>query len=243
MRILILHIILLLLSSSFCKAQQTISLKEMTAMMQKANSIYSQKEYHVALEVYTYKGHYAVTPEDQSIGFIHKKNGVTEQSLNHIYSLQNEVMKVMVDSSENIVGISYPDTASFAFTPDSNFINKYNRYVVNVTLTDNKTGIQLLNINYREGLPYQKISIKLNNAFAEEITFFYAKKVEYETNDGKLLEEKPKLRVILKKLPSGGKLSYSMSDIAYKSGNGYRLTEKFKNFQLIDFRYTGDAGL
>ena len=196
--------------------------------MQKANSMYSQKEYAVAMEVYTYKGHYAVLPEDQSSGVIRKKNGVTEQSLNQIYSIQNEVMKVMVDSSENIVGITFPDSASFSFTTDDAFFNKYNRYVSNISLTDNKNGMQSLTINYREGLPYEKISIKLTNSFAEEITFFYA---------DKLSEEKPKLRVVLKKIAAGVKLNYSVGDIVYKSNDGYKLTEKFKNFKLIDFRY------
>ena len=237
MRLLILHIITVLLSASFCKAQQSISLKEMTAIMQKANSIYHQKEYAIAMEVYTYKGHFAVKPEDESRGVIRKKNGTIEQSLNNIYSLQNESMKIMVDSSENIVGITYPDTASFSFTPSDDFFNKYKGYVSNITISDNQNGIQLLYIHYREGMPYEKISIKLNHDFAQEITFFYAKKVEYETVDGKMAEEKPKLRVVLKKLTSVGNLYYNINEIAYQSNDGYRLGEKFRNFQLIDFRY------
>ncbi|MBV6485487.1 MAG: hypothetical protein KFKLKKLM_02057 [Flavobacteriales bacterium] len=241
MRILLIHILTFVLFASFCKAQQVISLKEMTTIMQKTNSIYSQKEYAVALEVYTYKGHYAIIPEDQSSGFIRKKNSITEQSLNQVYTLQNELMKLMVDSTENIVGITYPDTASLFFTPDDNFFNKYNRFVLKVTHTEIKNGVQLLNIFYREGLPYEKITIKLNNSFAEEITFYYAEKVEYETTDGTLAAEKPKMRVVLKIMPSIGKLNYNMSDIAYKGNGGYRLTEKFKNFKLIDFRYTSNA--
>lgn len=241
MRILLIHILTLTLSVSFCKAQQAISLREMTTIMQKTNSIYSQKEYAVAIEVFTYKGHYAIIPEDQSSGFIRKKNSITEQSLNQVYSLQNEVLKLMVDSSENIVGITYPDTASLFFTPDDNFFNKYNRYVLKVTHNETKNGVQFLNIYYRGGLPFEKITIKLNNSFAEEITFFYAEKVEYESNDGTLSAEKPKMRVVLKIMPSVGKLNYNMGDIAYKGNNGYRLTEKFKSFKLIDFRYTSNT--
>lgn len=237
MRFLILHILTVLLSASFCKAQQNISLKEMTAIMQKANSIYSQKEYAVAIEVYTYKGHYAVAPEDQSGGVIRKKNNLIEQSLNHTYSLQDKAMKVIVDSTENIVGITFPDTTGFSFTPNDDFFNKYNGYVSNISISDNQNGIQLLNLHYREGMPYEKISIKLNNDFAEEITFFYAKKVEYETADGKMAEEKPKLRVVLKKLPSVGNLNFNMNEIAYQNNGGYRLGEKFRSFKLIDFRY------
>jgi hypothetical protein len=237
MRFLILHILTLLLSVSFCKAQQNISLKEMTAIMQKANSIYSQKEFAVAIEVYTYKGHYAVAPEDQSDGVIRKKNNLIEQSLNHTYSLQNKTMKIIVDSAENIVGITFPDTTSFSFTPNDDFFKKYNKYVSNISISDNQNGVQLLNIHYREGMPYEKISIKLNQDFAEEITFFYTKKVEYETADGKISEEKPKLRVVLRKLPSVGNLNYNMNEIAYQSNDGYRLGGKFKNFKLIDFRY------
>ncbi len=238
MRILISHILILLLSVSFCKAQQkNISLKEMTAIMQKTNSIYTQKEYCIALEVYTYKGHYAAIPEDQSKGFILKKDNITEQYINHVYSIQNNTLKLMIDSAENIVGISYPDNESFSFTPDNDFIDKYNRYVTNITLTNHENGKQIIDIKYKEGLPYEKISIKLNNSFAEEVIFYYADKIEYEGKDGRLLEEKPKLRVGLKKLSSKKKLKFNINEIAYKNGNNYQLSEKFKNFQLIDFRY------
>ncbi len=237
MKFLILHILTLLLSVSFCKAQQSISLKEMTSILQKANYIYTQKEYAVAIDVYTYKGHFAITPEDQSSGFIRKKNNIIEQSINQTYSLQNKKMKLMIDSTENIVGITFPDTNSISFTPNEDFFNSYNRYVLNITLSENKNGIQFLTILYKEGLPYSKISLRINHDFAEEVTFYYAQKVEYETSDGKILEEKPKLRVELKKLSSVGNLHFNMDDIAYQSSNGYRLGENFKNFKLIDFRY------
>lgn len=239
MKKLLLHIAFSLLMVSFCNAQEkSISVDEMTELMQNVNNIYNQKEYHVAIEISSYKGHYSIIPEDNSKGFIHKKNETVEQYQLGIYSLQNKQIKVMIDSTENIVGITYPDsTFSQTFAIDTGYVNKYKNAITNVSKTENDNGVVLLNIFYKKGLPFEKIYIRIHQDFIEEITLFYANEIEYENDNSQLLKDKPKLKINFRKMISNQKTKFNLTDIVYKVDKKYVLTDKFKNFELIDFRY------
>lgn len=239
MKKLLLHSILSLLMVSFCNAQEKpISIDEMTELMQNVNSIYNQKEYHVAIEISSYKGHYSVIPEDHSKGFIHKKNETVEQYQLGIYSLQNKQIKVMIDSTENMVGITYPDsTFSQTFAIDTGYVNKYKNAITNISKIETNNGVVLLNISYKKGLPFEKIYIRIHQDFIEEITLFYANEIEYEDDNSQLLKDKPKLKINFRKMISNQKTKFNLTDIVYKVDKKYVLTDKFKNFELIDFRY------
>lgn len=239
MKKLVLHITLLLLSASFCNAQEkSISVDEMTEIMQKVNTIYKQNSYHIAIEISSYKGHYSLTPEDHSKGFINKNNEWVEQYQLGIYSLQNKQLKVMVDSSENLVGITFPDSSFHQFSViDTSYINKYKKSITKITKEEFKSGVILLNIFYKTGLPFEKVILRINQDFIEEITLFYANEVEYEDDNSQLLKEKPKLRISFRKLIPKTKNKFNLADIIYKVDKKYVLTDRFKNFELIDFRY------
>ena len=209
MKKLLLHSILSLLMVSFCNAQEKpISIDEMTELMQNVNSIYNQKECHVAIEISSYKGHYSVIPEDHSKGFIHKKNETVEQYQLGIYSLQNKQIKIMIDSTENMVGITYPDsTFSQTFAIDTGYVNKYKNAITNISKIETNNGVVLLN------------------------------EIEYEDDNSQLLKDKPKLKINFRKMISNQKTKFNLTDIVYKVDKKYVLTDKFKNFELIDFRY------
>src|SRR5690606_5148765 len=155
-----------------------------------------------------------------------------------IYSLQNKQLKVMVDSSENLVGITFPDSSFHQFSViDTSYINKYKKSITKITKEEFKSGVILLNIFYKTGLPFEKVILRINQDFIEEITLFYANEVEYEDDNSKLLKEKPKLRISFRKLIPKTKNKFNLADIIYKVDKKYVLTDRFKNFELIDFRH------
>ena len=64
-----------------------------------------------------------------------------------------------------------------------------------------------------------------------------ANEIEYEDDNSQLLKDKPKLKINFRKMISNQKTKFNLTDIVYKVDKKYVLTDKFKNFELIDFRY------
>lgn len=217
-----------------------MDLAELEQVYQKINNFYLQKNYKLATAIYTYKGHQAITPSDASTGFFMKSINRIESYIAGVHTYQNEAVKVMIDSSENIIGISYPDTgAAIVGVNISQKSEQLKKIIEKITIKQVGVTKQEITIIYKKELPYEKAKMIVNDkGFLEEIVLYQASDIAFEDPLGNTLYDKAKIKMEFKDISATDKkFSLKISDLIIKQEKTYKTTPAFSSFELIDFRY------
>jgi hypothetical protein len=231
-----LYISLFLALCGSLTAQREITFDQIKPIFDRIERYY-KGDYAIWSEITSYKGHTSTQPEDRSTGYIYKKGSVIEAIKLGIYSIQDSRIKIIVDSSEAMVGLTYPDTAHLV-SFDQYKAQQAAQIIERITLAESDRFIQL-EFHYKKGGEYENISLRIvSSGMIEEMTLFFANEIAYKGTNGTLKKDKAKVQMKFKEIPlREAKFAHKISDIIIPQGQSYALTNAYKSFELIEFRY------
>jgi len=235
LKTLVLHILLLF---SFLKinGQERITVEEAQNIFNEVAENQSKKYMYYKVNMSSYKGYNSTIKEDESSGYFLKKGDDIVSYQMGVYSVQNKEIKVVVDSNELVIGVTFPDTSSDISYSNHNLIDKAN-YIKEITSVK-KLGKHYLTINFIDGFTYNKITTAISsNNIVEYVEMYFSTEISYKDDEGKEQKEKAKIRIDY--LPMKGKKSIPLEieNILTSRDGSYYLKPSFSNFELIDFRY------
>lgn len=234
MKTVLLHIAILFLSSCLW-AQETISYDQAQDIFSETAKNYQKDYLYYTVKLASFKGHQNPVKEDESIGYFVKDGNTIYSYQLGIYTVQNKKFKVIVDSTERYVGITYSDTAQTS--PYSSASPSYSKkYVKSIELLE-KRQKKYITIYFIDGYSYSKIVTVLTKSnILESMELFLANDIVYEEK-GKEQKDKAKIRITFFPMKGKKKGILEIEDILRIKNNEILLTPKFSKFELIDFRY------
>lgn len=229
---------LILISPFIVVGQSTIKFDDLKPIYQKMDQFYNKSEFKMEIIISSYKGHHSTVAKDNSKGYVFKKGGVIESYQVGVYSIQDKEKKIIIDSSEMVIGITYPDTV-FNVGYNAKHFEAIQNFITNIT-SKSIGKSNLITIYYKEGTPYDKVTLKVNSAtnFIEEFILYQSDNIEYENQEGEMKHEKAKIKFSFRDLSKQqNKFHFKIAEIISYTGKKYSTTAAFKRFELIDFRY------
>jgi len=230
----ILTFILLGLSSY---AQKDISFEDMSVFHSKMERFYGKESYSLKVIYRSFKGHSSSHPEDEMTGFISKKGNIFESYQLGVYSIQNENIKVIVDSAEMTINLTYPDSNITSFYSKEQF--EESKYNLSSIEHYKRSQSDIIIMTYKYGYSYSKIELSIaKKGFINEMILYLTNTVKYKDENNNIKEEKAKISINYLDISSQSNgLKLNMEDIVIKTKGGYELTSKYKGYELIDYRY------
>lgn len=217
-------------------AQESISVEKAQDFFNEVAQNYTKNYFYYKIRMTSYKGYTSTTKEDESEGyFIKKGNTVISYQLG-IYSVQDKSIKVMIDSSENMVGITYPDTALDLNYSMKGLLDK-RQYIQSIDFMD-KREKKYITINFKKGFSYSKIVTVLSkNNLLESVEMFIARDVHYKDVEGNEQNDKARIKIVYYPMKGKKEIPLNIENILTKQNSEYITTSAFSKFELIDFRY------
>jgi hypothetical protein len=220
------------------KAQSIpISKEEIGKVFEKTNTwfretpVYSLDVVHASFENYT-----TPLPADKAIGYF-KKDGKNYHSfLLGIHTIQNTEYKIVIDTAEKIIAVANPDQLTWLkYTQED-----YKVFLKSCTaVRTSKTGrYTFYRVELPENNPITAYEFLLDEkGLAREINWYYNKEVKKDENS---TAAKPRMSISFSGYNEAPSFNYSetFSEVPYfvKKNDKLVVTEKYKNFRLLDQR-------
>jgi hypothetical protein len=234
------YLFITVFSVSAFAQNETVAIEEIEAIYEDIKSFYEKDNYSLSMSFESFKGHNGIVPQDAFVGFVRKQGSITETYSFSGYSIQNEELKVLIDSSERIIGITYPDTNAYGQFSEELFETKM--IAVSSSELDYIGRIRVLTLNYKKGYTYEQMKLTIQpNGMLSKIEMLYANEISVNSPEGE--EEKAKAKVVISYAIMAKKESKELNNITefiQKVGNQYKMALPYQkeHFELIDFRYT-----
>jgi hypothetical protein len=155
-----------------------------------------------------------------------------------VYSIQNKDIKVVVDSTEQLVALTFPvEPLQSSFSNESYQASQ----VFMDKLTSEKDGKNTaLTIDYIKGFDYNKLFLNVNPfGMVNIMQLFFANPINYQDANYNQQAANAWVEISYQQqtIEQTNYFDHSISSIVKKKGNAYVLTELFKDFELTDLRY------
>lgn len=224
------------IGSFWQKADPAIVAKELREFQKAYGSLQS---YSVALSYTTYDTKKEQVPQDKSDGYIIRSGSSSKSRLLGIYSVQNEKLRVTIDSLKKIVHVANAFKTELPnFSPEDYL--KILGYCKSVQKgTGNKSTSYRFETKNTEGILAQEVF--LENGLIKEANIYYANEHTWR-EDNTIQKEMvyPRLQVLFKGFNSKLKLKeedFSIETIlSTKEGKKLQLAPGFNAYKLIDGR-------
>jgi hypothetical protein len=216
-------------------AQEEISYEQMGKYYDLMEQFYGQKSYSLDVKYSSYKGHDSQVPEDVMNGYVVKENELQESYQLGIFSIQNEEIKVFLDSTEKYVGITFPDKGVAQGGFDEKTFEESKSRMDKVLLTyEGRDAI--IQFQFKPGYEYSSIEMRIApDGLIKETILYFSADVEYEKASGE--KSKEKVKVVIKSSPSKRKIKNKVETVLKQDGGSYQLTAPYSTYELMDFRY------
>ena len=227
-----------MLACFFGVSQQQIDFTQAEALYKKVDQFYAQQKYNIQVQMRSYKGSGNTNLKDEFTGYVRKNNHHYETYQLGQYSIQNKELKVVVDSAEQLVAITFPDKSIGNQFSRESFLSSQ-LHIEKVLFT--KQGKQeVYTTHYKSGYYFSKVQMHvLPTGQIKQVKMFLAKEIAYEDKDKQMQKAEAWVDIKFKLLPisTTNFFDLSMEAIVKKNKDGFVLTDQFKNFQLTDLRY------
>lgn len=214
--------------------KQMISFSEMEELFNDIKQFYQNDKYWISMYYASFKGHDGKFPEDEFKGFVKKKGDIIESYSPSGFTVQNNDVKILVDSSEMFIGLTYVDTIeSMQFNIEVFEMGTYNIQESQLRWSGRT---RILDLKFRPGYTYEKIEMSiLPSGMISKMVMLFSSEIQ-ETESGE--KAKPKI-VVDYMLMNDPVVIHALNEFISVSGKNYSLSPSFKkqNFELIDFRY------
>lgn len=216
---------------------QEMSWDEYSAFYKNVGEKYDMEAYHIDLRYSTYKGHKSTTPFESSLGYMGRKGGQSYSYVMGILTLQDDEIKVTVDSINMVVAINHaPEELSNQFSSEQ-FENS-KQYIKSIGKRSDGDLI-VLNLKYIDNAPIERMEFGFNKrSYLQYISTYYRDKKEYEDEEGNTQYDYVWLKMeYLKHMRNWNEKIVTIADVLNRKSGEYTLTSDYKNFELIDLRY------
>lgn len=198
---------------------------------------YDTDTYHINLRYSTYKGNESITPYESSLGYMGKKDGESYSYVMGILTLQNDEIKVTIDSINSVIAINHAP-AELANQFSSEQFENSKQYIKSLAKKkDNE--MTVLRLKYLDNAPIERMEFGFSRgSYIQYISTFYRDQKEYEDEEGNTLYDHVWLKMeYLKYTRNGNKEIVKIGDVLNKKSGDFTLTSDYKDFELIDLRY------
>ncbi len=219
---------------------QPIDVKVMATELKELQASYSKlTNYSVNIKYLTFDTKSNADVHDKSNGYMIKSGIYTKSRLLGIYSVQNEKLRVTIDSAKKVVHVSN----AFKFEDPGFSIKDYTKILgfckIVKKATNNNVVAYRFETKNAQGLIAQELYIE--NGITKEVNVYYANEHFYrENNDMKKEIVYPRLQVLfsdynpkIKVLPSDFSLDKIILVLKDKK---IKLTENYNGYKLTDGR-------
>ncbi len=223
-----------------------VSKEETRKMFQNmSNAYFSTPSFSMQVNQTSYVGHSSEVPHDKSTGKFLKNNNTYTSLLLGIRTIQNEKLKVVIDSADKLIAVSNSDRA-FKSVPLTEDLDQSLFFVLDIKkMTAND--LVYYSLRFKENFTYTKIDFILTpDFFMKEMVMYFDEDLPVNADDA---EHSPKSKLKYKVSYSGIKKNIALntaqfSENRYLTYNSkqktYALKEEYKNYTLQDLRITKD---
>jgi len=218
-----------------------ITVDEMSKEIKKIEAFYKNTPaYSVSVTHASYKSYTATSSEDKMNGYFMKdaKNNYHSYVLG-IHSVQNNKIKITVDSLNKSILINEPDKA---FTKEVKVkeIEQMLKICTSVK-KQNGTEISKYRFEFGKGTQYAAYEIWVNmDSRLQKIILYFNAEFPSDPDNDKSVKTKPRAEIVFSNYKTGIKPVYKdhFDETKYikLSGDKYIPTEKFKNYKVYDLR-------
>lgn len=219
-------------------AQVDVEFKKAQELYALVDAFYAQPQYHLTMQMKSFKGDGRDNQQDFSRGYIKKNKDLYEVYQMGIYSIQNEDIKLVVDSTERLVALTFPvEPLQSSFSNESYQASQ----LFMDRLSSEKNGKNTeLTINYTEGFDYNKLFLSIGpRGMVNIMQLFFANPINYQDTNYNQQTANAWVEISYQQqaIEQPNYFKHSISSIVKMKGNEYVLSPLFKGFELSDLRY------
>lgn len=197
---------------------------------------YTESSYSVDIRYSTFKGLKSTVPFESSVGYFQKSNNVKQTSILGVTTIDNAKHKITLDSINKIVALN--NSVPTGDVVDLEQYKQMKSYIEFIKKKETKSSITYL-IQYNSKSPISKTQLVLTKSGQlKSMIVNYAKAKEYRDENDDL--QKDYLWLKMDYLNYSKKIKNKElreSQLLLKNNGEYRLTTKYKTFQLADLRF------
>lgn len=224
------------LEGVFGQSWKNISWDEYSKRMGEVSAQYEADTYTQEITYKTYKGKQLQTPFEVTPSFTQRSKSYDYTYLKGIVTIQNEQMKVTIDSNNRMIAINN----GVPRLDQSEALEQYTQnqeYITNIREKESREGLTI-ELIYKKNMPIEKVQVGIDRkGMLRELVVFYAQPKEYLDENGDLKSDFVILKV------EYGSFSkkhlheeLSLNEVIVKGKEGLKLSSAFKEFELIDLR-------
>ncbi len=220
----------------------TISKDDARKMFQDMSNAYLQTPtFSMQINQTSYIGHTSVVPHDEAEGKFFKSNKSYVSNLLGIKTVQNEKIKIVIDSTNKLIAISNSDR-SYKAIPSIEDIDQSLFFVIDVKKMSSN-GLIFYSLRFKENFTYSKMDFTLtNDFFLKEIVMYFSDDLPVNPDDEEhSAKSKLKYRVtysgIKKNLILNPKIFLESEYLYFNTKQKtYSLNENYKKYKFQDLR-------
>jgi hypothetical protein len=212
----------------------------LTALKEGMNWYGKQKNYQVNILYESFEDYVTLVPSDKSEGY-YKQEGKNYHSFAlGIHTIQNERMKLIIDSARKTMIISDKDTATRMSPYSSDEILKLLSGTKGMLKQGIKEGVQYrIDCGKNSSFERYEFTIGKDNMLCK-LCYYLREAISHDVNNPKALKTMPRAEIKFYNPVSKPALDYRKefdeSKYVVKKDNGYATTESFRKFRVKDLR-------
>jgi hypothetical protein len=211
--------------------------EEIDGFHQKMETAYNQDSYGFAIRHASYKGHDAMKPEDEQLGYFYKAGNRFHSKVMGVETIQDEKVVVSILPSEKGIYLTAPEKDLVR-----HFTAMEKEQIMDWIASTEKMkegSTTWMRYNYKKDLPLEKVEVQTNKqGFVLALKMYYATALPWEDEEGEEHETKPRLEIHYTKVDSetlaNGALS--VSHMVRETPQGYAPSTRFKDYEVYDMR-------
>jgi hypothetical protein len=196
----------------------------------------SMDHYQVSITHLSYEDHSSEIVHDRSVGFYRRDRKRYHSSMMGVNTIQNEYLRVVIDSTNKIISIGDPD-ASLEQQPSPELRDLAFDRCSSILKSEQKSNGKAFKMNFPDSYSLSSCQIAEDeNSLLSEIVILYNRKVKNLQHK----EVRPKLKIIFSNWKISGEFSeneFSESRYVVKNGSKYQLTGAYVHYKLLDQRF------
>jgi len=216
----------------------TIDQNELKELSKKMSAFYEgKKRFSVKVTHQTYKGHHALTPYDQSTGYIKRDGEQFHSLMAGIHTYQDQQFRFVVDSAQQSIIVA--DKKPFVATETIDWEHVVAQQQVAACRKKKQDKQILFRVDYKKNYQIEATELLVNADHSlAAVTIFFRNEIPVSAND-KALKAQPKAKIIFSDYsftPAFGAGEFAHKNFFTVSNKKLLPTARYKTYQLLDNR-------
>ncbi|MFM9986067.1 MAG: hypothetical protein ACKVOK_12585 [Flavobacteriales bacterium] len=217
---------------------QTINKQRFEELLAPTVAFFSSESFSFKLSYTSYLGHSSQKPFDTMTGFAFKDGKRHYYNMPGQLTLQNEDMRILLDSAEKVI---------IAMDRDDKFENTANDFLYETLFSADNTleyaslpgGAGIIRIKFLNHLEYEMQETRIGqDGLVDSITLFYKNEIEEEVDGKPTGKVKPKMVCQFSEMITGVSLpeKFNLEKVIVKEKKTIKAVGKYADYELVDYR-------